>query len=326
MKIKEVKRSELIDILKGMAISLVVLGHAMQYSFVQAYIANKNIENILFIFIYTFHIPLFMFISGFLIYRKLNKPSKIFKKIFTLIYLFFIWSVGLYCIGNYFVGDSSGSVFDYFLRIITKPQTSFWYLWVLALSYFALMVFRKFLKNETFAIPISYIVIANFQFNEFGFYQFRYFYFFFLAGYLVARYRKKILKHLNSLFLIAIILYPVIFYLQYKNLYVFSSPLDFIFQLPRGAISRYLLALFGIVMCIRLAQFIKKSVVIKRFFVYLGIRSLDIYIFHIFFLKLGFGDGNVKLVTTLSIALIGALTASFIIRMLPFKKYLLPGR
>ena len=63
---KKVKNQN-IDILKGVAIFLVVFGHCIQYCS-QGYF--DFFENKVFIFIYTFHMPLFMLISGYLFYNS----------------------------------------------------------------------------------------------------------------------------------------------------------------------------------------------------------------------------------------------------------------
>jgi fucose 4-O-acetylase-like acetyltransferase len=59
------KRNVLLDYFKGIAIFLVVWGHCLQYA------ANASYDffsNEVFIVIYSFHMPLFMFISGYLFF------------------------------------------------------------------------------------------------------------------------------------------------------------------------------------------------------------------------------------------------------------------
>lgn len=59
------KRSTSVDLLKGYAIILVVLGHALQYNI------NNFDNNIVFRIIYSFHMPLFMFASGYVAFYQL---------------------------------------------------------------------------------------------------------------------------------------------------------------------------------------------------------------------------------------------------------------
>lgn len=55
-----------LDALKGFAILLVVLGHSIQWH------VKDFDNNILFRIIYSFHMPLFMFISGYLAFGRIK--------------------------------------------------------------------------------------------------------------------------------------------------------------------------------------------------------------------------------------------------------------
>ena len=71
------ERNTTLDLAKGILIIFVVLGHAIQYS------GNGNWEDsqlffddIVFRAIYSFHMPLFMMISGYLFYSSNKKDFK----------------------------------------------------------------------------------------------------------------------------------------------------------------------------------------------------------------------------------------------------------
>ena len=69
-------RSKLIDNLKGIGITLVVIGHCIQYGSGNIFLQNNLFyTNILFRFIYSFHMPFFMLISGYLFYNSTQKHS-----------------------------------------------------------------------------------------------------------------------------------------------------------------------------------------------------------------------------------------------------------
>lgn len=74
-------RSEIVDISRGALIILVTLGHIIQFITIGMG-GEKFFENRLFSFIYSFHMPAFMMISGFLFYlTSWNKrPLTVFKK------------------------------------------------------------------------------------------------------------------------------------------------------------------------------------------------------------------------------------------------------
>lgn len=87
-------RINLLDYLKGFAILLVVFGHSIQFGSGVSYLKQELFfENIYFKIIYSFHMPLFMLISGFLFYRNKNKNFKdiLISKTKLLVIPIFTW-------------------------------------------------------------------------------------------------------------------------------------------------------------------------------------------------------------------------------------------
>jgi fucose 4-O-acetylase-like acetyltransferase len=82
------ERISFIDGLKGYAIILVVIGHVITYTS-----PSDFSRSWLFSFIYSFHMPLFLFLSGFLVY--LYPPGRVYsfilKKMKVLVYPYFLW-------------------------------------------------------------------------------------------------------------------------------------------------------------------------------------------------------------------------------------------
>ena len=74
-------RNKTIDIIKGIAIFLVVLGHVIQFRF----LPESFDENYLFRMIYSFHMPLFMFLSGYLVWKESLITVNLQKKFRRLI-------------------------------------------------------------------------------------------------------------------------------------------------------------------------------------------------------------------------------------------------
>lgn len=66
------RRSLYWDILRGTAILLVIIGHSVQYS---AGYNSKAISDPVYKFIYGFHMPLFMLISGYFFYYSSTRHS-----------------------------------------------------------------------------------------------------------------------------------------------------------------------------------------------------------------------------------------------------------
>lgn len=77
MQYNNLNRDTTLDLAKGFAILLVVLGHAIQFSFGPEYADSGDYyDDIVFKTIYSFHMPLFMLISGYLFYQSNKKDLK----------------------------------------------------------------------------------------------------------------------------------------------------------------------------------------------------------------------------------------------------------
>ena len=74
------KRNISIDVIKAVAVLLVILGHSIQYGCGAEYLESTAFfQNPLFEYIYSFHMPLFAMISGYLFYYTVSKRG--FKEI-----------------------------------------------------------------------------------------------------------------------------------------------------------------------------------------------------------------------------------------------------
>ncbi|MBR2441547.1 MAG: acyltransferase family protein [Clostridia bacterium] len=72
----EQERNTYIDVLRAVSILLVLVGHCIQYGCGMEYMAwGTFLYNPVFIFIYSFHMPLFMFISGYLFAFSVKKKK-----------------------------------------------------------------------------------------------------------------------------------------------------------------------------------------------------------------------------------------------------------
>ena len=139
------ERNITLDIMKGIGIILMVIGHSGCPPFL------KN-------FIYTFHMPLFFMISGYLITE--GKPNVI-KKIKTLYWPFLFWSLfalalsyPLYMLGIYNSPYSTHEYIAHIVKIVTFTQPEpivgpLWFLKSLFFSYiFVSIIISKFKGNK----------------------------------------------------------------------------------------------------------------------------------------------------------------------------------
>lgn len=95
-------RHQLLDVAKGIAILLVLVGHTIQYASGKSYsVAGDFYENYLFKFIYGFHMPLFMIVSGYLFSFAVKKKSTkeiVISRLTSLLIPIFSFAFVVYCV------------------------------------------------------------------------------------------------------------------------------------------------------------------------------------------------------------------------------------
>lgn len=120
------KRLIWVDSLKGWLILLVVMGHAIQYCMKDGECESNYWWNL----IYSFHMPAFMALSGFVNYRPTPpRPYRTYLTLFVrrtrqLLVPFFLWSIIKWIV----VGSLS---LDKLIHITFGSGGFFWFLWVL---------------------------------------------------------------------------------------------------------------------------------------------------------------------------------------------------
>lgn len=122
-------RIEYIDHLKGIAILLVVIGHFIQINTID------STGDRLFSAIYSFHMPLFMFLSGYVAVKTnstkiiANYSDFIIKKTTSLLIPFFAWPI---LVDQLFFEKPEQIKFLSIIRdLILDPTIGFWFLWYL---------------------------------------------------------------------------------------------------------------------------------------------------------------------------------------------------
>lgn len=160
------KRDYLFDNLKSLLIFLVVFGHC-----IEKYIYDSNILKVLYFFIYTFHMPLFIFISGYFS-KNIKKCSKNALNNLLIPYILFsiTWSIFIYTLEGKFTFS------------LVTPSWTLWYL----LSLFYWRISLKYLVKIKYIIPISVLVslyIGTIGIREYSFSRTFAFLPFFLLGY-----------------------------------------------------------------------------------------------------------------------------------------------
>lgn len=130
-----------LDIFKGLAILLVVCGHVISKNWIDAIDKNP-----VYTWIYSFHMPLFFFISGFLVNYTYNGDlfNTIRKKVRCLLIPYFVWSLIL---APFFHIRQLPSLVD----LLLNPSNGYWYIYFLFVfsvsCFFSSSIFRSRYKS-----------------------------------------------------------------------------------------------------------------------------------------------------------------------------------
>lgn len=145
-----------IDQLKGCAILLVVVGHVLEYCFVPA---NFGYESSWHKLIYTFHMPLFAFLSGIFM-KGINSWKSLRMKTERLLIPFLT-------IGSLYVLWRGFSLQSFFMQ---PYKYGYWYLWVMYLAFLPislLEVLSKILnKNNRIGLDVLLFVGCFIVFSQ----------------------------------------------------------------------------------------------------------------------------------------------------------------
>ncbi|MBO7730835.1 MAG: acyltransferase [Lachnospiraceae bacterium] len=320
------KRIAYIDALKGFTILCVVLGH----------IATGNLWNpftqttyfYLYNIIYSFHMPLFILLSGETFYRAYcsskygnGQKKRIGLQIARLSILYFLWSLILGLSRLLFAEaiHTPAAWTDIFL-IPVKPIQLLWYIFVLIIFYLFFGIFQLERANMWIMLSVTFLFNLGSYFLPSGFYfdvkhVFYYSFFFFLGIVLAKRWQKETsLKEQKIVRLVLLLLIVV------------SLVLCIIFWTPARFLNEHFLVNWFLAGSFSLCfYYLFKEVGWlgnSGFLGYLGKHSLEIYLIHTFVLsairylltKSGIASPVVFIILGLPCGVIIPLLISFVLR------------
>lgn len=283
-----------IDIVKGIAIILVVFGHLIQYSLMPS--SEDFFTNPVFKIIYSFHMPLYIFISGYLIAFSLKRRNiyDTFKsRVRSLIIPYMMW-VTIDVVFNLFkiiIKNQELSLIKFNKMLIKMFILSpdIWFLFTLfALCCILLISIGLEKKIGKISYAIIFILVVIFPTSAyFDIYFIKWFYLFFIVGYFSNRCsiikafynQSKLIK--SILPFVGLILFIVLISIWTKNDYIYNNQMRFItskyFAEIIRLLYRYITAFLGIGIIFYIANLLTKSKV-KNIFISFGTYSLDIFL------------------------------------------------
>lgn len=278
------RRIELYDIIKGLAIFLVVLGHTMQ-----SVIPNKEYL----VPIYMFHMPLFMIVSGYFFYPSINKyNTKNYIKVKSLKLLLpsLTWGIiNILLINAHKIIHNKPIDINYSLNVILIGM---WFLTVLyTLSIIGYFIHKKLPKY----IILSWIIVFSLIYFTPSIWlinEIKYLLPFFVIGYLIKRYGIEnylLGKNRYIILFVLIAIYSLCFHIFTFDYTVYKTPHDILsYDYFHKYIIRFVSGLSGSLICIYAGKFIEKIYYLKKYLLRLGLLTLPIYVIHQNFLMINF--------------------------------------
>lgn len=304
---EQIKRLDYVDAIKGFAILLVVMGHILACSYGNFYeaLASNAQGTMLWKIIYSFHMPLFMFCSGFVFYKSRDFFST--KNTFSLLVKRFkglmipYTTMGLIShilIGRFFIYWFLYCLFVFYLLTLIVEWIMFRFKW------WTLRVDSIFLGIASFLFMVLAGKFGQFQrlpLLDVGHFSL---YFWFVLGIVSRRHAwHRILQSRNLIFSSCLFLFFSLILIKFSSI---SLPL----------LNR-LIPFTAIVVVLYYFQVCSKQNYVFALLKKMGVHSLEIYVLHIFFyISLPWIGGvldSLKCRTSLVLQLVYSLLASSII-------------
>lgn len=269
---EDVKNNYFIDNIKFILIFLVVFGHL-----IERYINTNTTLMGVYMFIYIFHMPLFIFISGFLS-KNINKSKKIYLK--TLLIPYIVLNIIWYTLAYIYTGQNSFP--------LLYPGWTLWFL----LSLFFWRISLKYLVKIKYILPISFVLglvvglVSNGSILSFS--RTVVFLPFFLLGYYTDMEKlKKVDDKVNiwiailglTIFVALALFIAENKILDYKFLYGSYSYTELGLSIWKGIFYRIVLYLSSIILSIFVCAITPNK---KTFYSEMGRSTMYVYAFHIY--------------------------------------------
>ncbi len=271
-------RESWVDYAKAIGIILVVYGHVARGLYKGGIDFSASLYQLSDSVVYSFHMPLFFFLSGLFFYKSFSKKGAsklIFSKIDTVFYPYVIWSVlqgGVEALlSNYTNGNVSlNEVFS----LLWSPRAQFWFLYAL-FSIFVLLSVIYSLVSSRFTLIIFICSIVLYLYPSllpqgfiFGFVSSNSV--FFILGIVFTMYAK--IEYLLSLTVLVGLLVAFV-----ASQWFFHDYLSY--QYTDKGVESFLLACISIAFVVSVSLFLSRTN--YRFIAYIGSSSMAIYLMHI---------------------------------------------
>lgn len=309
-------RNILFDIIKGVAIYLVVLGHSIQYL-----MGDGWQENVLAKCIYMFHMPLFIFISGYFFSSSADKSSigDFVKKKFVRILLPSI-TYGLMMI---VVNTVLSSMKRHVLYVNFPENMEYFGLWFLSILFVISCLCRLFYNNKhnmyIYAfVAFLFVILPD---SVFMVHQLRYLFPYFVLGIAMKRMAIERFPLWQSLVAFIVFVLCAVFYKMDYSMYFLSREDSFYWQISAF---RFISGIVGIIAVFGLCRVLVKNDFLLTSISKLGGVTLPVYFIHVgifsLYARMHLQTDNMAIIIAISVLV--TYISIFIYRLLQKNKYL----
>ncbi|UTW44887.1 acyltransferase [bacterium SCSIO 12696] len=157
------ERQNWVDYAKGIGIILVVYGHVVRGLYSAGIPISERFYQISDSVIYSFHMPLFFFLSGLFFlstYNKYKAGRSVLKKVDVVVYPYIIWSLLQGFIEVFLAQYTNGDVSASEVLRLWDPRAHFWFLYALFLIFsLCCVIFWAFKEVAIYVALLSSLVI-----------------------------------------------------------------------------------------------------------------------------------------------------------------------
>lgn len=296
-------RSVTIDMLKTLGIILMIVGHCVVFG---CGVDNKfGNRNIIHHYIYSFHMPLFALVSGYLFYFSVSKRTmkEIFKtRVEGIIIPLIAWQfiMNVYRIIFYAIRDGEWD----FLRIIrgySYLYGNMWFLWAMLFCSLMVMLLHYVFNDNIFAyLIVLFLTFLPYK-QEIVRWMWLFPYFscaFFFAKYKDSPLAKKVCNIINSNwgFLILFALHVLLVCFWKMDYYIYEYGFDRSFLVSENipysifcSLYRFVSGVVGTVFYVivfkKLNRFLENKEFVLKYSALISKYTLGIYVFSVYFLN-----------------------------------------
>ncbi len=294
------EKSSYLNVVKGVAIFLMIWGHCIQYCAIQSF---DFFENAIFKIIYSFHMPLFMIISGYLFYfsfQKRDLKNLIIHRTRPIIWTIIGGGIVIWFSTKCLFAVINGNYSIVFSGDWVKSFSTLWFLWSILSASIGVAIICKKVIQIWLQIPLLLLwglVVLLFPNAESNLYMYPYY----IIGFYFAKYKEKIPLKVMFFKYLSIPLFPIMCFYFEKKHYIYTSGLfgngyvAGFWNIVKTDMFRWAIGLVGCIFVLVLIETIflgcsklKKKRHWKNFFLpleKLGEKSLQVYVISIVFLS-----------------------------------------